>query len=401
LVAEEDISRLLLLLYEGAATPARFQVFLNELAQVVNAKGAVVREHTFRVNMTLQLQTWNFSETVGYSAEALSAYSKYFWQKDMYLQRCLERFRSADCGVSQSLISESELKSTEVYAGYLRPFDIGPMTWVKLAERADCHASISLVRSNAAPYFDESELKLLTALTPHLRQALRLSRSLHDLQTANTMLSHGADGMEIAICMVRQDRTVLRMTQGADPLLAAQEGIWQKDGRLKVASDREQRSLDALIAGACQTGAGHGMGQAVRIRSQAAGKATIHSWTAQAGGALLITRKPPLRPLQVVVSPFCPGSLLNEPQATALIQFSDPYSVPRSRAAVLRDLYALTPAEARLADLLLQGLDVNQVAEQMRTTLATTRFQLKRVLAKTATRRQSELMRLMLSLPGQ
>jgi DNA-binding CsgD family transcriptional regulator len=37
----------------------------------------------------------------------------------------------------------------------------------------------------------------------------------------------------------------------------------------------------------------------------------------------------------------------------------------------------------------------------MRTTLATTRFQLKRVLAKTATRRQSELMRLMLSLPGQ
>jgi len=41
LVAEEDISRLLLLLYEGAATPARFQVFLNELAQVVNAKGAL------------------------------------------------------------------------------------------------------------------------------------------------------------------------------------------------------------------------------------------------------------------------------------------------------------------------------------------------------------------------
>jgi DNA-binding CsgD family transcriptional regulator len=37
----------------------------------------------------------------------------------------------------------------------------------------------------------------------------------------------------------------------------------------------------------------------------------------------------------------------------------------------------------------------------MRTTLATTRFQLKRVQTKTDTRRQSELMRLMLSLPGQ
>jgi len=400
LVAEEDISRLLLLLYEGATTPARFQAFLNELAQVVNAKGAVVREHTFRVDTTLQLQTWTFSETIGYPAEALSAYRQYFWKKDMYLQRCLERFRGADCGVSQLLISESEMKSTEVYAGYLQPFDIGPMIWVKLAERTGCHASISMVRSNAAPYFDESELKLLTTLAPHLRQALRLSRSLHDLQSANAMLSHGLDEMEVAICMVRQDRTVLRLTRGADRLLAAKDGICQKDGRLKVASDREQRSLDAVSAGACQTGAGHGIEQAVRVRSQAAGKATICSWTAQAGGALLIARKPPLRPLQVVVSPFCPGSLLNEPQATALIQFSDPYSVPRSRAAILRELYALTPAEARLADLLLQGLDVSQVAEQMRTTIATTRVQLKRVQAKTETHRQSELMRLMLSLPG-
>jgi DNA-binding CsgD family transcriptional regulator len=104
--------------------------------------------------------------------------------------------------------------------------------------------------------------------------------------------------------------------------------------------------------------------------------------------------------LQVVISPFCPGSLLNEPQATALIQFSDPSAVPRSRAAALRALYALTPAEARLADLLLQGLDVSQVAEQMNTTISTTRVQLKRVQAKTETHRQSELMRLMLSLPG-
>jgi DNA-binding CsgD family transcriptional regulator len=67
----------------------------------------------------------------------------------------------------------------------------------------------------------------------------------------------------------------------------------------------------------------------------------------------------------------------------------------------MRQLYALTPTEARLADLLLQGLDVREAADQMQTTLETTRFHVKRVLAKTGTRRQTELMRLMLSLPGQ
>jgi DNA-binding CsgD family transcriptional regulator len=143
------------------------------------------------------------------------------------------------------------------------------------------------------------------------------------------------------------------------------------------------------------------MSGAVRVESKAAGDITVRSWTAQAGGAVLITRRPPLRPLQVVVSPFCPGTLLNESQATALVQFSDPSANPRPRSAILRALYGLTPTESRLADLLLQGLEVQQAADRMKTTLETARFNLKRVLAKTGASRQSELMRLMLSLPGQ
>jgi DNA-binding CsgD family transcriptional regulator len=98
--------------------------------------------------------------------------------------------------------------------------------------------------------------------------------------------------------------------------------------------------------------------------------------------------------------PFCAGSLMNEPEAAALVQFSDPFALPRSRRTVLRALYGLTPTESRLADLLLQGLEVREVADRMSTTLETARCHLKRVMAKTGTRRQAELMRLMLTLPG-
>jgi DNA-binding CsgD family transcriptional regulator len=54
-----------------------------------------------------------------------------------------------------------------------------------------------------------------------------------------------------------------------------------------------------------------------------------------------------------------------------------------------------------LADLLLKGLEVRGIADRLGITIETARFHLKRVLAKTGTRRQTELMRLMLSLPGQ
>jgi DNA-binding CsgD family transcriptional regulator len=117
--------------------------------------------------------------------------------------------------------------------------------------------------------------------------------------------------------------------------------------------------------------------------------------------AMLVSRKSGNKPLQIVVYPFVSSGVLTEDCPHVLIFISDPGSKPGSRAGVLRSLYRLTPTESRLADLLLQGLEVREAADQLRTTLETTRFHLKRVLAKTCTRRQTELMRLMLSLPGQ
>jgi len=53
-----------------------------------------------------------------------------------------------------------------------------------------------------------------------------------------------------------------------------------------------------------------------------------------------------------------------------------------------------------LSDLLLRGREMQEVANGLGLTLETARFHTKRVLSKTGTRRQTELMRLMLSLPG-
>jgi DNA-binding CsgD family transcriptional regulator len=62
-------------------------------------------------------------------------------------------------------------------------------------------------------------------------------------------------------------------------------------------------------------------------------------------------------------------------------------------------LYGMTPTECRGADLLLEGLDTRELVQRLSITLETARFHVKRVLTKTGARRQSELVRLMLSLP--
>jgi DNA-binding CsgD family transcriptional regulator len=119
---------------------------------------------------------------------------------------------------------------------------------------------------------------------------------------------------------------------------------------------------------------------------------------------LLLSRPSGKKQLQVVVFPFTStygAAPLGEDRPKVLVVLSDPTSKRLSRGAVLRSLYGLTPTESRLADFMLQACEVRETAEQMRITPGTARFHLKRVLAKTGTRRQSELMRLMLSLPGE
>jgi DNA-binding CsgD family transcriptional regulator len=338
--------------------------------------------------------------TTGYSDEALCIYGEYYHAKDLFAQRILERARDAECGVSQSIVTKTELQRSEIYNDYVKPFDLGSMMWAKLVEQPNYFAAISFTRPDAIAPFDQPELELIAALIPHIRQALQLSNTLRSLEASNAMLSRGLEEMEIAICMVRQDGSILRTTEGAERQLAARNGIWLRNGRLHTAVSGEQQALDALILGACRTGANCGLENTIRVQSSATAGVKIKAWSAQAGGAMLITRRPPLRPLQVVVSPFCAGSLLNEPQAAALMQFSDSFALPRSRNTVLRALYGLTPTESRLAELLLQGLEIREAAERMSTAFETARSHLKRLMAKTGTRRQTELLRLMLSLPG-
>jgi DNA-binding CsgD family transcriptional regulator len=64
-------------------------------------------------------------------------------------------------------------------------------------------------------------------------------------------------------------------------------------------------------------------------------------------------------------------------------------------------LYGLTESEAQLAALLVGDFTVMQAAEHLGITESTARTVLKRILAKTGTRRQASLVRLLLSGPGQ
>ena len=109
------------------------------------------------------------------------------------------------------------------------------------------------------------------------------------------------------------------------------------------------------------------------------------------------------RPLQILSTPLAWPNPHGDPaRRFALALFiGDPTRNTGDPIDSLADLYGLTPSEAKLAWLLVGGRSRSEAAEQLGITGETARTVLKRVLGKTETRSQTDLVRLLLSGPGQ
>ncbi len=107
--------------------------------------------------------------------------------------------------------------------------------------------------------------------------------------------------------------------------------------------------------------------------------------------AVAVGRPSGRRPFTVLVCPLRPDCEVAAGEHGAVLFLSDPERTPRTAPALLRRLYGLTAAEARVTSELVAGSDLEAVSETLGVTLGTTRTHLKRILAKTGTRRQVEL----------
>jgi DNA-binding CsgD family transcriptional regulator len=113
---------------------------------------------------------------------------------------------------------------------------------------------------------------------------------------------------------------------------------------------------------------------------------------------LLIPRANANRPLAVLVPvPTYKGAAANH----ATVFVCDPTQEPAIDPGSLCRLYGLTRAEATFASLLMTGKTVDEVAESLFVSIHTARTHLKRILLKTDTGRQAELLRVLLTCSAQ
>jgi DNA-binding CsgD family transcriptional regulator len=225
------------------------------------------------------------------------------------------------------------------------------------------------------------EVKLLEILAPHLVRAFHLHNRIQGLETKSGLLMESLDRIQTAVVLVDSDSNVLLANKMAMSLFQRQNYIRLAPSGLEVLRTAEHKQLLKLIRGAVDT--------------------TVNA-CAFPGRIMSISRSGLERPLQVLVSPIKTGEFhLGNGSPAAVMFITDPESLPQIPTEWLRQLYGLSRAESRLAQLLMSGRDVKEASEELQVKESTVRSQLNSIFAKTRTSRQSELVKLLLVGPTQ
>ena len=272
------------------------------------------------------------------------------------------------------LVSLADLHDMELYRELLGPNDLEHVTMLVLVASPRRHELISMWRSAKQGPMTEQSCELLRMLMPHLQIALQVRQMIGVLDRRVENAEAVLEASQSTSFVLDASGRVVHQSENARKMIAAEEGICLERGRLFPAELRLRAQFDALVLGCAHSGAG------------------------DAGGALSFPRRGGKRPLQVLIAPMRGGasSLL---EGRVLVLVTDPETSPVHPDGVLRALYGLTPAETEVANGLLMGYSLEEIARLRRVSISTVRTQMKSLLEKTETRRQGELVRLLSTLP--
>jgi len=273
---------------------------------------------------------------------------------------------------------KDDLTRTEYYNDFMRPQEVHSVLMIDLDLQGLETATVNINRAPSRGPFAQPEIDLAAQLHPHLIRAFKLNREFAGPralgEAAVAALDHSTKGLYILDGAGR----LLHANRAGEQILARRLGLGIVAGRLGAPNGAASRALEALV---CAAGSPD---PAVR-----------------AGGSMALAAADGRAPLSITVAPlqaerwpmFSSGPLV----LACVTDLEAELDVSEAR---LRDLFAFTAAEARVARGLLRGERPRQLAETSGVSVTTVRSQLASIFGKTGAADQAELSRLLMRVGG-
>lgn len=368
LPSDQELSRLIGCVYDAAADPTLWELFLEQLAKSSRAESAALVMHQLGREVHTVSASWRLDPNGN------RLYQEHYGSVDVWTIRAQSKPAGYVCA-SERLCPFGELATTEFYNDFLFPSDIMHGMFGLVEGDATSLAGVSLFRGSLSSEFGVSELGTLNLLIPHIQRAFRLHFQFSQLKRRNHEFEAALNMLATGVIFLGAKGEVLLMNKRAEEFVRRKDGLSFARGRLSAQVRTESDRLQVLTDGAAQTGSGNGL---------------------SAGGTILISREKG-RPLSVTVAPLRDFNTNLSQRPAAVLFISDPDRTPELPADLLQRCYGLTPAEARLTMVLLEGHSLKEAADCCSVTYNTAKSQLKTIFSKTNVQRQAELIRLLLN----
>lgn len=369
-------------IYEAALQPETWSDVLTRAADQLRAtSGSLILQEG-----TLAPETAGAGAAVGpqvfvarLDPATLGEYQAYWAPHDLGRQ-AMELMPAGAVATDQSVTNRDDYRRSAIYNEFLRPRQIARVLAGLPSKDHRGVAHLFFHRPEPQGPFEARDQELLRRLLPHVARAVAIRRHLLDSASARQAAVDALDRLTVGVVFVGAGGQVTHLNRSAETLVAESDGLTVRRGVLCAALSAETRALQQRVREAIATGEGRGTA---------------------AGGALRLTRPSLRRPLSAVVTPLRQQSAIGPRGSVAAVFVSDPERERTPPHQLLRDLYGLTSAEARVAGCLASGLTLKETAQRLDVTFETVRSQLKSVFQKTDTRRQAELVAMIARLSFQ
>ncbi|WP_309684620.1 helix-turn-helix transcriptional regulator [Polaromonas sp.] len=366
-----DYDQLLGPLYDAVTAADGFQSFIDRLRIVFQLKAAGL--------MTRSTQTQEIKGLWmgGISHDWQQSYVLDYGREDMLVQHIMSAPIAHFYASNLDVPHPEHFAQTRFFREWVVPQGVAYGAGAVVLQEGDWQTQLLLQRATAHPPFVREELDQLNLLVPHLQRAIQMRQRFAGLQVEQNFLVGRLDVLPMPILLFDEYGLVAHYNRSAAAMLAQRGGLQLHHGHLQTPDDDTTRQLNLEVANAIRASRGDG---------------------GDLNSVVLIPR-PERLPLMLMVAPL---QLAHAPQSHggALLFAFDPETTPRVTADTVRRMFTLSEAEAELAVALCCGKSLEDAARARGTSINTIKSQLKSTFVKTGTKRQSELVSLLLTSPA-
>ncbi len=349
-------------IHEAATVPQHWDAALEAIVSVVEGSRAALLEIDAAGRLCGMSQ-------VGHDPATARAYARDFYAIDP--TRELALLSPAHTAVTSYQQFPGSFRRRHAYFDFARQVDIGDVVGLNCPDARGGKAILGVQRSVRAKAYGEEEKGLLELLGRHLAIARKVSLRLGEAWSAAAEIQSGFACLSFPAFIVEASAWVRHANPAAESLIGRSKKMVVRGGRLRAADSSAESHLQ----------------RAIRAAAAEPGRACAFALHLDGGRAATVLAAPLAAELKVAAHGRAPLALVLVDAGEA-----DPHAI----AWRMRQAYGLTPAEARVAARVALGQTLEEIGLAMRVKPPTLRTHLRNIFGKTGTRRQAELVSLVL-----